>query len=56
MITFADLYDLSRSSFVPKLMKFSKIGAEILVPKFVYPSVLYDASTNRSAIVMLVTL
>ena len=36
-------------------MKFSKICAEILVPKFVYPSVIYDASTNRSIIVIFET-
>ena len=33
-ITCAEVNDLCRSYFVPKLMKFFEIGAEVLVPKF----------------------
>ena len=36
-ITFAEVNDLCRNLFVPKLMKFFEICTEVLVPKFDYP-------------------
>ena len=34
MITCAEVNDFCRSEFLPKLMKFSEICADVLVPKF----------------------
>ena len=39
-ITCTEVNNLCRNSFVPKLMKFFEICAEVLVPKFGYPDLL----------------